>query len=232
MSKTKCVWVTGTSSGIGKSAAIAFAEAGYQVAATARNREKLEELAAQYQNISVYTCDMSEQEEIQQCISEIEKTHTIEIFINNAGMTTFTLAEDDSPALVRKIIDTNLTGAITAIQSVLPGMISRKSGIILNILSVITKKIFTKSSIYAATKSGLEAYANVLREEVRSHRIKVINVYPGATDTPIWSDDMRNKYAPRMMSPEAIGKLLVTACSLEGNMVAEEIVLRPPTGDL
>lgn len=232
MSKKPSVWVTGASSGIGRASAIAFADAGYHVLATARNRTKLDELAALHKNISVFTCDMSKPTDILSFAEAVKDTHQIEILVNNAGMTTFTLAEEDSSELIQDIINTNLTGAILAIQSVLPEMTVNKSGTIINILSVITKKIFTKSSIYAATKSGLDAYANVLREEIRKYNIRVINVSPGATDTPIWSGEMREKHSKNMMNAGAIGKLLVHVCSLNGNMVTEEIVLRPPTGDL
>ena len=115
--------------------------------------------------------------------------------INNAGITSFKLAEENSINEINDIINTNLLGSIYAIKAVLPQMISNRSGTIINILSVVTKKTFTKSSVYSASKMGLLGYTNSLREEVRKYNIKVINVIPGATATPMWSKEMRNQFS-------------------------------------
>jgi short-subunit dehydrogenase len=111
-------------------------------------------------------------------------------------------------------------------------MISRKSGTILNISSVASIKILKGSSVYSASKAGLLQYSRVLREEVRLHNIKVIDVLPGATETPIWNQNVRNKHGERMMKPTDVGKLVIQLVSQSGNMVTEEVVLRPVTGDL
>ena len=111
-------------------------------------------------------------------------------------------------------------------------MIANGGGTIINVLSVVTKKTFTKSSAYAASKSGLLAYTNSLREEVRQHNIKVINLIPGATETAMWSKELRSKYAERMMDTENIARVLVWAFLQKDNVVSEEIVLRPIGGDL
>jgi 3-oxoacyl-[acyl-carrier protein] reductase len=111
-------------------------------------------------------------------------------------------------------------------------MISNGGGAIINILSVVTKKTFTKSSIYAASKMGLLGYTNSLREEVRKHNIKVINVIPGATATPIWSKEIRNQFSDRMMTAEDIARVLVWAFLQKENLVTEELLLRPIEGDL
>ncbi len=232
MSK-QVVWVTGAGSGIGRELALAFSSNGHRVLATGRNLEKLKSLEAQGGGfITIAECDMASYKSINSFLYSKPECKEISLLVNNAGITSFTLAENDSPDLIEKVITTNLTGAIHAIQGVLPGMINRKSGIILNILSVITRKVFTKSSIYSAAKSGLEAYSKVLREEVRRHNIRVINVSPGATNTPIWSEEMRGKFAERMMDPKELAGLVYTVCFLQGNVVAEDIVLRPKQGDL
>ena len=88
----------------------------------------------------------------------------------------------------------NLLGSIYTTKAVLPEMIKRKSGTIINILSVAAKTVFTNSSIYTASKSGLEAFGKVLREEVREYNIRVINIFPGATATEIWSKEALDKF--------------------------------------
>ncbi len=81
-------------------------------------------------------------------------------------------------------------------------------------------------------KWDLQGYSDVLREEVRKHNIRVINVTPGATDTPMWSHDIRKENSERMMTSEDVARTIVWAYLQEGNMVNEEIVIRPITGDL
>ena len=111
-------------------------------------------------------------------------------------------------------------------------MIKQGSGTIINILSTATKKVFTESSAYTASKLGLMGYANVLREEVRKYNIKVVNVIPGATETPMWSQETRKEHAERMMKPSDVARLLVWIYLQKENMVSEEIVIKPIEGDL
>ena len=105
-------------------------------------------------------------------------------------------------------------------------------GTIINVLSVVTKKTFTNSSAYTASKMGLLGYARVLREEVREHNIRVINVIPGATDTPIWAREMREEHGKVMMNPESIARLMVSTFLQSDNLVVEDIVVRSIQGDL
>ncbi len=108
--------------------------------------------------------------------------------VNSAGITAFKYAAETSIEEFEGIIKTNLLGSVYAIHSVLPVDDYRKSGTILNISSVAAIKVLKGSSIYSASKAGLLQYSRVLREEVREHNIKVIDVLPGATETPIWDE--------------------------------------------
>ena len=111
-------------------------------------------------------------------------------------------------------------------------MIKKKKGTIINILSVASKKIFTQSSVYSASKAGLEMYMNILREEVRKYNIRIINIFPGATKTAIWPDEMLEQFGKRMMLPEDIAALIFSLYNSNNSVVPEEIVLRPIKGDL
>ena len=111
-------------------------------------------------------------------------------------------------------------------------MIEQGGGTIINILSVVTKKIFSNSTAYTASKAGLMAYTNSLREEVRRYNIKIVNVIPGATETAIWSNEVRRENAGKMMDTADIARLLVWLYLQKGNLVTEEIMVRPITGDL
>ena len=79
---------------------------------------------------------------------------------------------------------------------------------------------------------GLLGYSKVLREEVRKYNIRVIDIIPGTTETPMWSADIRKENAERMMSSEDIARIIVWAYLQKNNIVSEEIVLRPIQGDL
>jgi 3-oxoacyl-[acyl-carrier protein] reductase len=237
MSKEKPgIWITGASSGIGRAAAIEFAKTGARVFVSGRRAAELErintELDSDKISVEVYPCNVASQTNVDQTVKKILVNNKIDCLINNAGITSFKLAEENSINEINDIINTNLLGSIYAMKAVLPQMISNKSGTIINILSVVTKKTFTKSSIYSASKWGLLGYSNSLREEVRKYNIKVINVIPGATSTPIWSKEMRDQFSDRMMNSEDIARVLVWAFLQKENLVTEELLLRPIEGDL
>lgn len=231
----KTIFITGASSGIGKEISLKFLSNGYKVVAAARRIDLLEKIKNENENGSnylPYKLDLSKYEESRAALEQIASENKIDTLINNAGITSFTSASDDSIEKIKNIIDINLVGSILAIKSVLSEMINNNSGTIINILSVVTEKIFTKSSAYSASKAGLLAYVNVLREEVRANNIKVINVIPGATKTPIWHPKAIEKNSERMMSPKEIADIIYDLHLLEGIMVPEQLTLRPIQGDL
>ncbi|MCF6270663.1 MAG: SDR family NAD(P)-dependent oxidoreductase [Melioribacteraceae bacterium] len=232
----KAVWITGANSGIGKSITYQFSSNNICCIASARREKALikmkEEAIKVSNNIETFPLDVSNTNEISKVSKKILREFDVDCLINNAGVTTFTTAENHSHKDVSEIIQTNLIGAIGTITSLLPHFKKRGGGIIINVLSVAAKKTFQNSSVYSASKAGLLAYSNVLREEVRQYNIKVINVLPGATRTPIWSSEMLNEYASQMMSPEDVAKFIYQLYSIDYNLVPEEIILRPIKGDL
>lgn len=236
MEKQKAVWITGASSGIGKALAIKFARNGVNVLATARRINLLNEIKdelGEFSNFLLpYKVDVSDYTSVAEYYQRISLEFQIECLINNAGTTSFKCAIDNSIEEIEEIIQVNLMGSIYSIKSVLPEMLEREKGTIINILSVVTQKIFTSSSAYSASKAGLHAYAKVLREEVRNKNIRVINVSPGATATSIWPESVFQKYSGRMMNTEVIAEMIFRVYSEKSNLVSEELVLRPITGDL
>lgn len=234
--KPSAVWITGASSGIGKAASKQFARVGANVFASSRRLTELErlnkELSEENLQVELLPCNVASAANIDQAVKKILLENHIDCLINNAGITSFKPALENSNQEITDIITTNLLGAIYSIKSVLPSMIKNGGGKIINILSVVTHKIFLNSSAYSASKMGLLGFTNVLREEVRNYNIKIINIIPGATETPIWSSEIRKKYSDRMMKPDEIASLLVWIYLNKENMVTEEIVIRPMEGDL
>lgn len=237
MTETKSgIWITGASSGIGRATAAELARVGGKVYASARRVTELDrlnrELKKEKLSVDAFPCNVASAANVEQTFKKIIKEGPVDCLINNAGITSFKPAEENSLREINDIINTNLLGAIYTIKSVLPHMIEQGGGTIINILSIVTKKVFSLSSAYAASKMGLLGYTEVLREEVRKHNIKIVNIVPGATDTPMWPVDVRKDKSSNMMTTEDIARLLVWIYLQKGNMVVEEVVVKPITGDL
>ncbi len=237
MAKDKpAVWITGASSGIGRSAAVEFARTGSRVFVSARRVTELERLNKELKeddlSVDIYPCNVASAANVDQTVKKMLAESDIDCLVNNAGVTSWKLAEENSTNEIDDVINTNLLGSIYAIKYMLPHFIERGGGTIINILSVVTKKTFTHSSAYAASKMGLLGYTNVLREEVRKHKIRVINIIPGTTETPMWPSKVRDEHSERMLDPDEIARVIVSAYLEKSNMVTEEILVRPIEGDL
>jgi 3-oxoacyl-[acyl-carrier protein] reductase len=230
------IWVTGASSGIGKETAKEFARVGYKVTVSSRRHSVLEiinkELKKEKLSVNIVPCNIASSSNVDMAVKKIYESGDIDCLINNAGITSFKTAEENSIREIREIIEVNLLGSVYCIKAVLPQMIKRKKGTIINIISIAAEKIFTRSSAYAASKAGLLAYTNVLREEVRKYDIKIVNILPGATNTPMWSQKVLDEYGDRLMKPENIARVLVSVYLQGKDFVTEEIIMRPMIGDL
>ena len=231
----KAIWVTGASSGIGKAIVENFSKNDFTVIGSARRFElikKLKDDLEESQNIIPIKNDVSDFEDVKKTVTEIQSKFEIDCLINNAGISAFKSFTDTSLDEIQNIINVNLLGSIYTTKAVLPEMIKRKSGTIINILSVAAKTVFTNSSIYTASKSGLEAFAKVLREEVREHNIRVINIFPGATATEIWPKEALEKFEDKMMDSSKLADLILKIYTSDSSLSPEEIVVRPISGDL
>ncbi len=232
--KKKLIWITGGTSGIGLSLVETFLDKNFNVLATSGNIDKLNNLKISFNNNNLFTeiCDVKNKEVILSVAEKYSNDYYFDCLINNAGITSFKSFYNHSFDEIDSIIDTNLKGSIYCAKAVLPVMMENKSGSIINILSIAAKKIFLQSSIYSASKEGLLAFTNVLREEVREHNIRIINIVPGPTNTPIWDNKVRENFGNNMMLPKDIAELIFSVYTNNSSAVPEEIILRPITGDL
>jgi len=228
----KITWITGAGSGIGKALVEKLSEERKVLAISGRRENLLKELSDKLQNVSSFPLDVSGRTDVFKTYNKISELGDVECLINNAGSVDFNLVEKQSVETIESMVNINLMGSIYTIKSVLPGMIERKEGTIINIISVVTEKIFLNSAAYTAAKLGLMGFLDVLREEVRKHNIKIVNILPGATSTPIWDEKLRSKFAERMMNAKDVAETIRGLLKLKGSAVPEKIVLRSIYGDL
>lgn len=237
MAKIKTgVWITGASSGIGKAAAKEFARTGAKVYVSARRLTELnrlnKELAEEKLSVEILPCNVASSQNVDQTVKKIYAEGKIDCLINNAGITSYKAAVDNSVQEITDIININMLGSIYCAKYILPHFIKQGGGTIINVLSTAVSNVFTESTAYTASKMGLLGYMNVLREEVRKYNIKVINLVPGATETPMWSPEVRKEKSDRMMTTEDLARLMVFTYLQKGNIVLEEITVRPLGGNL
>jgi NADP-dependent 3-hydroxy acid dehydrogenase YdfG len=237
MSEPRVVWITGASSGIGRSLAQEFVTKGDTVVATARTAAALQSFQDEFPSyrdrLLVHACDVREESQVQGACEEIlSRFAAIDILINSAGVTYFKDFMSTSITEFDEVVATNLRGPFLTSKAVLPGMIERGRGTIMNIISYAGKVVYTGSSAYAASKAGAEALMNVIRAETRDKGIKIVNINPGAVLTPIWKPKHRERYGHRMMKPEEIARIVYEISCQPPSMMIEDVVIRPQGGDL
>lgn len=230
----KVYWVTGASRGIGFAIAKELLRNGARVILSARSSDKLLQIAAELGEQALpLPCDVSNFEDVRTAYRWIEEQKiVIDGLINNAGVGSFAPFSALSIEQIHQMVAVNFLGSIYCTKVVLPAMLQRGCGDILNILSVAAVKAFPNSSVYGATKAAVQMFADALREEVRHSGIRVINVLPGATATEIWDRAMLDTMRDRMMSPEDVAQMVCAVLRAPRSSHPESIILRPAKGDL
>ena len=235
--KRPVVWVTGASKGIGREIAKEFAATGYDVYLSSRSNPSLQSAVKEITKLGgkahPVPVDIRKRRSVFDACRRIEKmAGQIDILVNNAGITAFKSFVDTTSEEIENIIQTNLLGHMFCAKAVLPGMIKRRRGMIVNIISHAAIKTFTNSSAYTASKAGVFGWGKAIREELGEYNIKVVNVLPGATETEMWPEKVRKKHSSGMMKPKSIAETIVAIAGLPDDIVVDEIVLRPVPGDL
>lgn len=188
----KVAIITGASSGFGLLTTLELAKKDYLIIATMRNLEKQANLISQatqlnlQQNITVQQLDVTDQNSIHNFQLYIKEINRVDLLINNAGYANGGFVEEIPVEEYRKQFETNLFGAISITQLVLPYMREQKSGKIINISSISGQVGFPGLSPYVSSKYALEGWSESLRLEVKPFRIDVALVEPGSYNTNIW----------------------------------------------
>jgi short-subunit dehydrogenase len=178
---------------------------------------------------SVISTDVRKRDEVHRLFEQVSSSlGPIDILVNAAGVGIFGLVADFSDGDYDAILDTNLRGIFFTCRDVLPSMISRGQGDIVNIASIAGKVGTAKRAVYCASKFGVIGFSQALAEEVREHGIRVSVVCPGSTDSSFSQDPNREgKTRSKMLSPADVAHAVRMIVTQEPNSFISEIVLRP-----
>ncbi|MFN7136982.1 MAG: SDR family oxidoreductase [Thermomonas sp.] len=225
------VLVTGASRGIGRAIVVRFAREGATVVACARGREGLQALRAELPQVETLACDMRDDAAVDALAREVLARHGgVDLLVNNAGaFRPGGIAGEDDGALL-EMLQANLFGAYRLTRRLLPRMIERRSGMVLNVCSTASVAAYPNGGSYSIAKHALYGFSRNLREEMKPHGVRVVALLPGATLTASW--DGVPLPPERMMPAEDVAEMAWTAWSLSPRTVVEDILMRPQRGDI
>lgn len=229
--------ITGSTKGIGRAVLLALAKEGWNVAATSRNLEDLEALQAEVtqaypgQECLIHWVDFSEKEETIQYGKDILSIWPeIDLLVNNAGVFLPGSVHGEDDGALESTMTLNLYSPYYLTRTVLPGMMTRKKGHIINMCSIASFMSYPNGGSYTISKFALLGFSKALREEMKPHGIKVTSIMPGATWSASWGNA---PFAPdRLMPPEDVAEAVLSCTRMGPSSVVEEIIIRPQLGDL
>lgn len=186
----KLVLITGATSGIGRETALAFARGGYNVALCGRRTEEMEKIKEALDGLNVdiyiYTVDVRDKEAVTNMVDQIiADAEHIDILVNSAGLARgLETYDNNSLEDIDEVIDTNVKGLAYVTRAVLPHMIERNSGHIINLGSTAGIYAYAKGAVYCATKAAVKTLSDGIRIDTLTNNIKVTTIQPGIVETP------------------------------------------------
>lgn len=186
----KIAFITGATSGIGEAIALKFAQKDINVIITGRRLDKLNALKSNITsntkaNILALKMDVTDRESVEREINGLpDEWKSIDILVNNAGLAVgLDPIQHGNPDDWEQMIDTNLKGLLYVSKAVLPLMIARQKGHIINIGSIAGKEVYPKGNVYCATKHAVDALTKSMRIDLLGNGIKVTQIAPGLVET-------------------------------------------------
>jgi 3-oxoacyl-[acyl-carrier protein] reductase len=227
----KTALITGAGRGIGRGIAEAFAKRGCDVAAVARTLQQVEETADYVRDLGrralAISCDVSAADDVARCVDTIlTQFGQIDLLVNNAGVAIFKPIAETTLKDWKQTLDVNLTGAFLMIKAVMPSMMERNQGRIINISSVAGLKPLVDQGAYCASKHGLNGFSKVLAMELRDYNIAVHTICPGGVDTELARDAMPRRDKSNWMQPEDIANACLYLASLHPRATVDELSIR------
>jgi len=236
------VFITGASSGIGRSCAYKFAEAGARLILVARRRERLEKLAAEFKNrfktdSYIEAFDVRDRHAVIKFVQILPKEwQNIDILINNAGLSRgLQKLHEGHFEDWEEMIDTNVKGLLYISRAILPGMVERKKGTLINIGSIAGHDVYPGGNVYCATKHAVDALTKGMRMDLVDTPIRVCTIDPGLVETEFsevrfHGDRERAKKTYQNMTPltpEDIADAVFYAATRPAHVQIAELIIMP-----
>jgi NADP-dependent 3-hydroxy acid dehydrogenase YdfG len=233
----KIALVTGGGSGIGSASAKALLDEGAKVAIAGRDRAKLDAVCAAYGNpvdLVPIAADVSDQRQVVQMVAAVTKKlgGPVDILVNSAGTNLKErLMRELTTEAWERLIRVNLDGSFYCIHAVLPSMIARQDGVIINIVSIAGKRASPLGGVaYAASKFGQAALGLGLAAEEKDSGIRVCNIYPGEVDTPILvfrPQPVTEEHRAKILRPEDVGEAVRFVAVQPKHVSIPELIIKP-----
>lgn len=229
----KTAIVTGASAGIGAAIAKELASKGANIVLAARRMDKLNEVKNEITEITnrkvkviAVQADVSVKNDVNQLVEQAQtELGNVDILVNNAGQMLSATVQSGQVEEWEKMIDVNIKGVLYSAHAVLPSMLSRSSGHIINIASVSGLEVTKTSTVYSATKHAVRVISQGLEKELARTGVRITNISPGMVDTSLSSDNNWN--GRKKLDPTDIAKAVVYAVTQPSYVNVNEITVRP-----
>jgi NADP-dependent 3-hydroxy acid dehydrogenase YdfG len=239
--KNKVAIITGASSGIGYATSLTLSKAGIRVAVGARRTERLQELEKQIiennGEILIQKTDVTRKSDCDSLVDTVvEKWGKVDVLINNAGLMPLSYFKSGKVEEWEQMVDVNIKGVLYCTSAVVPYMIEKKSGQIINISSVAGRIVFAGGSVYCATKHAIAALSEGLRKELSpTYNIRVTCIEPGAVETELLesiTDESMTGFIQATKNMETlrsddIANAILYAVQAPRHVNVNEILIRP-----
>lgn len=186
----KTVLVTGASSGIGRATALAFAREGARVAVCARREDRLKDLELELKKagageVRTFSLDVSQRDAVERILKGLpEEWSAIDVLVNNAGLSRgLTKVYEDDPQNWEEMIDTNIKGLLYVTRAIVPGMVERGRGHVINMGSTAGYITYANGAVYCATKAAEKAISEGLKIDLMGTAVRVTSIDPGMVET-------------------------------------------------
>ena len=232
----KLAYITGATKGIGRSTAITFANAGWDLILLSRNLDTMEklrdELSDTQSKINLVTCDLSNSYEIENSVKEsIKKYGCPSVLINNAGCAFNGNLVEMPLNKWQEIIQINLTSVFQICSLIVPQM-RKNGGLIINVSSHASYNAFSEWGAYCVSKSALAMFTKCLREEERSNSIRACTITLGSVNTPLWeSESIKSDFdRSSMLSSTKVSNTILYMAEQPDSQLIEDLTLMPAGG--
>lgn len=242
----KVVVVTGASSGIGRATALALGRRGANVVCAARRKDRLAQLAKEIiaagGHALAVECDVADRSQVEAVAATTRETFgPIDCLINNAGVMPLSFMDACKVEEWTWTVDVNINGVLYGVAAVLPEMIERRCGHIINVSSVAGRKVFLGGAVYCATKFAVHALSEGLRQELAPHNIRVTTIAPGLVTTELQNSITDERVRERFKSmpeefvpleSEDIADAVIYAMEAPPHVNVNEVLIRPTRQEL